>query len=331
VATLVTGGTGMLGSAIVRRIIKDEGEAVVLDAVDAPYFLNGRGVDLSKVSLAIGDIADASLVAHTLDKYKVDKVIHLAAAVSSVCNRDPLSATRTNCDAVVVLLEACLARDIRRVVMASSVAVYAAQDAYRQDELPITESALMGLSPGSPLYSAGKIYVEAAGHWYRDHHGMEIAGIRPSFIASAGRPSRPPLGVISGEYIDAPACGRPTRVESGNGLVPYVYIEDVVEQFTTLLHAPNDKLGAGPFFNTGGTTYSVGQIVDTVRRIIPDAQIDIGDGTGTDLIFGMPTEVTDDRFVKTFGVSHRYDLEKGVQAQIDEARRWPGLFAESAA
>lgn len=327
--TLVTGGLGMLGSAIVRRLIKEGDRVVVVARSPNLFFLTGRGVDVASIDLVIGDIADPALMGSTLDSYQVARVVHVAAAVSSACNRDPVSATSTNCMATVQLLENCQVRDIRRVVMCSSVSVYAPQAAYRPEELPLTEKALLAFAPGSPLYGAGKLYLEAAAHWYRQAHGMEIAGLRASFIASAGKDERPPLGTLGGRFIDAVGCRRATHVEGLAGLLPFVYVEDVVEQFLTLLTAPDDKLAAGPFFNTGSTVYTIGQVVQTLRRLVPGAEISIGDSTRSDLTFGMPSDISDRLFAGTFGVSRRYDLERSVRAQLDEARGWPGLFTSA--
>jgi nucleoside-diphosphate-sugar epimerase len=328
-ATLVTGGTGMLGSAIVRRLVQDEGGAVVLDISDTRFSLTGRGVDLGKVQIVIGDASDDAVIARVLDSCDIEKVIHLSAAVGEAA-RNPLMATRTNCLGTVGLLEECHKRGISRVITTSSVAVYAPQDAYPRDQIPLTEDCLFGVwGPGDPFYSAGKIYLEAAGHWYRNHHGMEIAGMRPAYIASAGRRTRPPLGVYSGEYIDGPACGRPLHLPSSQGLVSYVYVEDVVEQYMTLLRAPADLLGAGPFFNTGGTTFTVAEIMDTLRGLLPDAKITFGSADEDNPLISAPTLTTNKLFAGTFGVDYRYDLVRGLQAQIAEARSWPGLFADS--
>jgi len=325
--TLVTGGTGMLGSAIVRRLLAGGDRVVLLARAKSTWFLRGRGLDPDAVRWSVGDTADPELIGATLDTHRVDRAVHVAAAVSSVANTDPFGATMANCVATVGLLEACRVRDIRRVVLCSSVSVYAPQRAYRPDEVPLTERALLGFAPGAPLYGAGKAYLEAAGRWYATAYGMEVAGLRPAFIASAGKPSRPPLGTVTGELVDGPACGRPVSVDGPAGRVPYVYVEDVVDQFHTLLTAPADKLRAGPFFNSGSTAHTVGEIVETVRRLVPDARIHVGDSDSADLTFGMPSEFSDQLFVETFGVRRRHDLEAGIRAQIEEARRWPDLFA----
>ena len=324
--TMVPGGTGMLGSAVVRRLLREGDQVVVLGRSTSAYYLAGRGIDLDSVSFAAGDLADVLFVERMLEEHGVDRVAHLAAAVSSVANADPLAATRTNCLGTVALLEACRRRGVRRVAMCSSVSVYAPENAYSVADLPLTETALLGFAPGSPLYGSGKAYLEAAGRWYRQEHGMEISGVRASFIASAGKISRPPLGNITGACVDAPACGLPVRVVGPHGRVPYVYVEDVVEQLWVLLTAPDEKLAAGPFFNTGSTIHTVGEIMVAVQTLIPDANVEIGESPVTDLTFGMPTDFSDQLFVDTFGVSRRYDLMAGIGAQIAEARRWPGLF-----
>jgi len=325
---LVTGGTGMLGSAVVRRLLSDGEEVVVADLDPTPYFLRGRSVAPDSVLVETLNIADAEAVARLFDQHRFSAVIHLAAAVSSLCNKDAVAGALANCVGTALILEECCRHDVARVALASSIAVYGHDPEFDLDTLPsVAHRYAEGpprFSPHSVTYGAGKGFLEALASDYADRRGLETAGMRCAFIASAGRPSRPPLGVVSGYFVDAAALGRPVEVENGRSVLPYVYVEDVARQFTTLISADAKLLRRGPFFNTGALTCTVTDVVDVVLDLIPDAQITLGDGA-VDLVLGNPKSYSDALFADTFGPGRQHDLRAGVAAQIAEARRWPDL------
>jgi nucleoside-diphosphate-sugar epimerase len=324
---LVTGGTGMLGSAVVRGLNRSGYDVVAADLLPQLYFLRGRGVREEDVDVVALDIADEQALNKLLSERDFSAVVHLAASVPPGCNNDPVAGTKANCLGAALLLEGCRRRGITRVIMASSIAMYGSDPATRQVTDSVADQYEEGeqpFSPGSVIYGAGKAYLEALGAHYARSYGMELAGLRCAFIASAGRPSRPPLGAVTGEMIDAPACGRAVRVPYGNSTLPWIYVEDVVAQFLTLLKADSALLRRGPFFNTGAITCTIRDIIDTVLTLIPDAQLEVGDQSD-DLVLGNPKTYSDSLFVDTFGHSRKFQLLDGVRAQIDEARKWNDL------
>ena len=324
-ATLVTGGTGMLGSATAKRLHEAGDDVVMLDKVHNEHYLKGRRIAFDdRLELELVDLADLDAVTRVIRDRGIERIVHLASAVSSVCNRDALQGTVANCVGTANLFEAALRADVKRIAMTSSSAVYPPGDDFTEHPDPGPVDAEEGghpFSPLSPVYGAGKAYQEALARHYRQAFGMEIAGMRPLFMASAGRPSRPPLGIVSGEMIDAVARGEAVVVPQGRSVVPWIYYQDVVTQLQTLLEAPAEQLSKGPFFDTGALTVTVADIVDCLCELVPDAQVELGDEKA-ELNLGNGKVASGDLFVKTFGVPREFDLRAGVAAQIDEARNW---------
>lgn len=324
---LVTGGTGMLGSAIVRDLLNSGAEVVAADLNTQEYFLRGRGVDPHSIAMEELDVADQDGVKKLFDRHRISSVVHLAAGVSSLTNPNPVAGARVNCVGTAILLDECLRRDVPRVVMASTASVYRDPDADPEAHGSVSHKYDEGAQEYTPYaitYGAGKAFLEALGNQYSQLQGMEIAGMRCAFIASAGRPSRYPVGVASGEFVDAPALGLPTSVRHGRSVLPYVWVDDVSTQFLTLLTADADLLARGRFFNTGAVTCTVAEIAEIVRELIPGAEIEVGTADD-DLVLGNPKTNSDALFVDTFGVSRKFGLREAVAAQIEAARHWPGL------
>lgn len=131
---LVTGAAGNVGRVVRERLDADP-------ALDAHYVVSTRHTgELDAVTHAV-DITDAAAMRSLLETVRPDAVIHLASLVGQACQLDPELATAVNVTAVQQLANAARAVGVRRIVLASTSAVYG--DAYRS---PISEDGPVDLS-----------------------------------------------------------------------------------------------------------------------------------------------------------------------------------------
>jgi dTDP-L-rhamnose 4-epimerase len=123
--TLVTGGAGFIGTHLVRQLVADGDEVVVLDSLE-PQVHNGVGPVLPEgVKLIVGDVGDADLADEALQG--VDRVVHLAAAVGVGQSMYEIARyTELNTMATARFLERVVAtRPLpARLVVASSMSIY---------------------------------------------------------------------------------------------------------------------------------------------------------------------------------------------------------------
>jgi len=113
--TFVTGGSGLLGSWVVRRLVEAGAEVVCLLRDWVPGSELVRSGTLERVRVVRGDVRDEPLLERTLGEYEVSTVFHLAAqTIVGVANRNPLSTFESNVGGTWALLEACRQRVISR-------------------------------------------------------------------------------------------------------------------------------------------------------------------------------------------------------------------------
>jgi dTDP-L-rhamnose 4-epimerase len=125
VKILVTGGAGFLGSYVTDDLLLAGHDVRILDSLDPQVHPGGRVPDhlASDAELIVGDIRSPDTVAEALEG--VDGVIHLAARVGVGQSMYELAGyTDVNTRGTAVLLEALAERDVRRVVVASSMCIY---------------------------------------------------------------------------------------------------------------------------------------------------------------------------------------------------------------
>jgi hypothetical protein len=124
--TFVTGGTGLVGSWLVRRLVASGADVVCLVRDWVPQSELVRTGTLDHVKAVRGDIRDREVLERTLGEYEIDTVVHLAAqTIVTIANRNPISTFETNIAGTWNLLEACRrSPKVKQVVIASSDKAY---------------------------------------------------------------------------------------------------------------------------------------------------------------------------------------------------------------
>jgi nucleoside-diphosphate-sugar epimerase len=212
----VTGGTGFLGGALVKRL-SDDGyptRALVRDPSRAGYIR-----DLPGVKLITGDMTDSQRVQTAMEGCRL--AFHVAAATTG----DLATQRRANIDGTRCVVEAAAAQSIQRFVHVSTIAVYGYS---RQGIIHETDP----MTPGDEPYSTTKAEAERLVQAIADAHGMPYSIIRPAMIYG------PRSGMWTGKVFRL-ASLRPTPwIGDGSGSSYPIYVDDVVDLMCVLASHP---------------------------------------------------------------------------------------------
>jgi UDP-glucose 4-epimerase len=236
VPILITGGAGFIGSHLVDALLS-QGHAVrVLDNLSMGKRAN-LPLDHPRLQLLEGDVADALLVDRAVAGCAA--VVHLAAVASVQASvDDPAGTHQSNFVGTLNVCEAMRLHGVRRVVYASSAAVYGNNG----------EGQAIGEdTPKAPLtpYAADKLASEHYLDFYRRQHGLEPAIFRFFNIFGPRQdPSSPYSGVIS-IFTQRAQQGLPIRVfGDGEQTRDFFYIGDLLTLLTQALDMPQVVVGA---------------------------------------------------------------------------------------
>jgi UDP-glucose 4-epimerase len=250
---LVTGGAGFLGSALANSLAAAGHLVHVLDDLS-----NGRIQFLdSAITFTQGDVDNIPLLWSLLDK--VDCVYHLAARVSVAQSlHHPREYNRVNVGGAVSLMEAMRDTGVRRVVFASSGAIYG-----QQPEQPVHEADLP--HPDSP-YAVSKWAAEQYIHTIGQLWGIETVALR---IFNAYGPNQSlPLShapVIPRFLQQILTGGSVVVFGDGSQTRDFVYVDDVVE---ALVSAATAKGVNREVINIGsGVETSLNELVATIGQV----------------------------------------------------------------
>lgn len=233
---LVTGGAGFIGSHLVDALLAQGHRVRVLDNLSMGKLAN---LDLANPRLQFiqGDVADAPLLVRAMEGCTA--VAHLAAVASVQASvDDPVSTHQSNFVGTLNVCEAMRRHGVKRVLFASSAAVYGNNG---EGQAIAEDTAKAPLTP----YAADKLASEHYLDFYRRQHGLEPAIFRFFNIFGPRQdPSSPYSGVIS-IFTQRAQQGMPITVfGDGEQTRDFFYIGDLLALLIQALQLPRVVDGA---------------------------------------------------------------------------------------
>jgi CDP-glucose 4,6-dehydratase len=260
--TLVTGGTGLVGSWLVERLCGASAEVVCLVRDHVPRSRLWEAGSAEKAGCITGDVCDQALLERVLGEYEIDTVIHLAAqTIVGVANRNPVSTFDSNIRGTWTLLEACRRSPcVKQIVVASSDKAYG-----HQDKLPYDESTpLKGAHPYDVSKSCADLIAQAYAHTYR----LPVTVTRCGNFYGGGdlNWNRIVPGTIRSLLRDQ----RPIIRSDGSYVRDYFYVEDGAAAYMLLAEqlARNPDLRGHAFNFSNELQITVLQLVQRIACIM---------------------------------------------------------------
>ncbi len=311
---MITGGAGLIGSALARRLVELGAEVVLVDSMvpEAGGNLTNLADIEGRVRLNIADIRDAAAMRHLLAGREF--LFDLAGQTSHLDSMTaPEHDLAVNCGAQLQLLELC-----RAVAPAVTIVHAGTRQIYgRPRYLPVDEAH--PLRPAD-VNGVNKMAGEAYHLLFHDVYGVNTRSLRLTNVYGPGMRIKDARQNFLGIWLRRALEGEAFEVWGGEQRRELLYVEDAVEAF---LCAALCRDTAGLALNVGGgAPYTLLALAEAMirangggrfeRREFPEdrKRIDIGDF------------VTDDRrFRDLTGWAPRIGLDEGLKRSLDYYRR----------
>ena len=260
--TYVTGGTGLVGSWLVQRLVEAGADVICLVRDWVPQSEMIRKGWIEKVKVVRGDVCDRALQERVLGEYEIDTVIHLAAqTIVTIANRNPISTFETNIAGTWNMLEASRRSSrVKQIVVASSDKAYG-----DQSNLPYSEDTpLQGQHP----YDVSKSAADLIALSYAKTYGLPVVITRCGNFYGGGDLNW--NRIIPGTIRSIVRGQRPVIRSDGNYIRDYFYVEDGAAAYMLLAEAlakaPDLKGQAFNFSNEIQVTVS--EIVAQILKLM---------------------------------------------------------------
>lgn len=254
----VTGGAGLVGSWLVRRLVEAGADVVCLVRDWVPQSEMVRKGFLDKVRVVRGDVCDQELMERTLGEYEISTVIHLAAqTIVGIANRNPVSTFESNIKGTWSLLEAC-----RRSPKVESIVVASSDKAYGdQPTLPYSEATpLEGRHP----YDVSKSCADLISQMYARTFGVPVCITRCGNFFGPGDLNW--NRIVPGTFRSAIRGERPIIRSDGTFVRDYIFVDDGAAAYLQVAEAlSRDRSLAGEAFNfSNETPLTVSALVERI-------------------------------------------------------------------
>src|SRR5580700_11216720 len=257
-STLIIGGTGFIGSRVLRLLLARSEPVTCMDILpNTPAVADLAG----QIKILRGDVTQFDDVVATMLAEKPDRVINLSYYLGS--EHAPHTALKLNILGMDNCFEAARLTGVKRVVFASSLAVNGQQRHF--GDRPVTED---DFRHGDYQYAVHKIFNEEQAKDYRAKYGMSITAIRPANVTG---PDKVRGSVDHVNCITQPARGKPVSFPFADAMRCPIHVDDIAEVFSRVLLADKPKHAV---YSTGGTAITLGDLADIVRGFLPDARIE---------------------------------------------------------
>jgi CDP-glucose 4,6-dehydratase len=306
---LVTGGTGLVGGWLVRRLLDAGAHVVCLVRDWVPRSEAVASGMLERVDVVRGDVCDQALLERALGEYEIQSVIHLAAqTIVGIANRNPVSTFEANIRGTWALLEACRRSPaVRQIVVASSDKAYG-----DQEKLPYEEDApLQGRHP----YDVSKSCADLIAQTYAVTFGLPVMVTRCGNFYGGGDLNW--NRIVPGTIRSILRGQRPVIRSDGQSVRDYFYAEEGAAAYMLLVERlARDRRLAGEAFNfSNELQITVHQLVRHILRLLgSNLEPEVRNEASNEIRHQYLSAAKARRMLDW---TPRYDLDTGLRKTID--------------
>ncbi|MGC8773314.1 MAG: NAD-dependent epimerase/dehydratase family protein [Conexivisphaera sp.] len=303
---LVIGGTGFIGSHLVKELVNRGLQVVTL----SPSGNTSRlGDAATRVRVERGSVTELPDILQAIKRNSVRRIAYLAAESPPWT---PMNVTKTMMIGFLNVLEAARIMDVERLVWASSYAQLGPPELYCSER--VNEDA-----PAKPVSPHGVSYIanEFAAEFYASNYGLDVLGMRLGLVFGLGRDRSGFMDVLV-DLFEAAASGRPVRVPQGDSVWVLQYVKESANVMAFGLEVERHQ---SRVYNTCDEALSLRQLAGIVGEFVPDARIEVEPGGRT-----VRALVDAGRIRRELGYAPKYTVRDGVRDYLEAlgARIVPG-------
>jgi len=308
---LVTGAVGQIGSELTLELRKRYGAENVI--------ATGRKTEPSDELRDSGpfhfiNVNDTASVEEIVKKYDIDTVVHMAAILSAVGEKNPQLCWDVNMNGTITILELGLKYDMARIVIPSSIAVWGAG-------VPLDNTPQETVLKPSTMYGVTKVCGELLCDYYVQRFGLDIRGLRyPGIISYETLPGGGTTDYAVAIYYEAIDKGKYTCFVKEDTKLPMMYMPDAINGTIQLMEADFDRLIHHSDFNHAAMSFSVTDLANSIKKHIPDFEVTYEPDYRQAIADSWPNSIDDSAAREEWGWKPEWDLDAMTKDMLKNLR-----------
>ncbi|MEL0271784.1 MAG: NAD-dependent epimerase/dehydratase family protein [Flavobacteriaceae bacterium] len=299
---LVIGSEGQIGTELCLELEKRDD--IVLYRADIRLLTN------SERRLYRLDATDQRSIKQLISELQIDEVYLMAALLSAKGEENPKLAWDLNMNSLLHLLDLAKEGLYKKLFWPSSIAVFG------PDSPKVDTPQNTTINP-STVYGISKRSGEFWCNYYFNKYGVDVRSIRyPGLISHATEPGGGTTDYSIASVKEAIKKGNYTSYLKGDTILPMLFMPDAIKATLAIMDAPKESITIRTSYNLGGFETSPELMARSIRRFIPDFEINYSVDFRQDIADSWPQSINDENAIKDWGFEAEYDLDQTVEAMI---------------
>jgi len=304
---LLTGSSGQIGSELVMALRNIYGGDNVIASDKCP---NASDKIKQTGPFEQLDVLEKKAIEEIVDKYEVDAIIHLAAILSAVGEKNPMAAWNVNINGMLNVLEIAREKGLKRVLIPSSIAAFG-------PSTPMDNTPQDTILKPTTMYGITKVAGELLADYYVLKYGLDVRGLRyPGIISNETLPGGGTTDYAVAIYYDAVKYGKFECFLSENTMLPMMYMPDCLNATINLFHADFGKLKHHSDFNVSAFSVTPKLLAESIRKFIPEFQITYKPDYRQAIADSWPNSIDDSCAREEWGWKPAYDLDSMTEDML---------------
>jgi nucleoside-diphosphate-sugar epimerase len=306
---LVTGSVGQIGSELTMELRNIYGNDNVL--------ATGRKTKPSKKLLNSGpfefiDITKRETVEKVVKDYDIDTIYNMAAILSAIGEEKPSLCWNVNINGLYNILEIAHEYDLTRVFVPSSIAVFG-------PETPRNKTPQETVLKPKTMYGVTKVSGELLGDYYFKRFKIDVRGIRyPGIISSETQPGGGTTDYAVEIFYEAIKKKEYTCFVKEDTVLPMMYMPDCIKGTIDLMKTDISKLDHHCDFNLTAMSFSVGDLVQEIKKHIPDFKCYYKPDFRQAIADSWPSSIDDSAARREWGWKPKYNLSSITKDMLNK-------------
>jgi nucleoside-diphosphate-sugar epimerase len=314
---LVTGALGQIGSELTMRLREEYGNDNVV--ASSRRVKEGFEELIESGPFEIVDVVDGKQISEVVRKHNINTIVHLAAILSAVGEKNPQAAWNVNMNGLYNVLE--VAREEKcSVFTPSSIAAFG-------DSTPKDNTPQETIQRPNTIYGVSKVAGELLCDYYYHKFGVDTRGVRfPGLISYKTLPGGGTTDYAVHIYYEALKNKKYTCFIAEGTKMDMMYMPDALDSIIQLMEADPAKLRYRNAYNITAMSFAPEEIAASIKKYIPEFEMDYDvDPVRQAIAESWPNSLDDSAAREDWGWNPKYDLDAMTKDMLEKLRVKLGL------